>query len=295
MTTKAEKTETDRKLIAKLAEVMAAVHRIPKTGRNDFHKYDYATEADIVESVRGELAQRSVMLIPEVNEMERVEVGHTNSGQLKVLTTLKMTFTFIDGETGESMEHGWIGQGLDSEDKGAYKAMTGAVKYFLLKTFLLPTGDDPEAEEAPKVREFKPAKAQIKPAAAESMTPIAEAAQAAKPLIQQLRESLEASGLPVSKMSTQSVATAHKGDGPDSQHLPDSRGPAPSGYSYIKSLDQDADGWATVELENGNKGRTKLDKLVKKLATAQQTNVSVRLGLTARGLVDTVTTEDMPF
>ena len=38
------------------------------------------------------------------------------------------------------------GQGLDSGDKAPYKAMTGALKYALLQSFLLATGDDPEEE-----------------------------------------------------------------------------------------------------------------------------------------------------
>lgn len=131
-------------LVAKLAEVMAAVERVPKRGRNDFHKYDYATEADIAATIRQELASRAVMLIPSVEGMTREAVGEKGS----VLTTLKMTFTFMDGESGETLTRPWIGAGTDKEDKGAYKAMTGGEKYFLLKTFLMPTGDDPERDEA---------------------------------------------------------------------------------------------------------------------------------------------------
>lgn len=129
-------------LFVKLAQVMAAVQRVEKKGRNEFHKYDYATEADIVEAVRGALAERSVVLLPSVDE---VTVNGT-------LTTLAMTFTFVDGETGEVRESKWIGCGDDRGDKGAYKAMTGAVKYFLLKTFLIPTGDDPESDVATDAR-----------------------------------------------------------------------------------------------------------------------------------------------
>ena len=38
------------------------------------------------------------------------------------------------------------GQGIDAGDKAPYKAMTGALKYALLQSFLLATGDDPEDE-----------------------------------------------------------------------------------------------------------------------------------------------------
>lgn len=136
-------------LVTKLAAVMQAIERIPKRGRNDFHKYDYATEADIVSAIRSELATRQVMLIPAITGMQRDPVGEKGS----VLTTLTMEFTFMDGESNETIVRPWIGAGTDKEDKGAYKAMTGGEKYFLLKTFLIPTGDDPEVHD---VKESKP-------------------------------------------------------------------------------------------------------------------------------------------
>jgi hypothetical protein len=134
--------QTPSGLARKLAEVMAAVERIPKNGWNDFHKYHYATEADTVEAIRGELAQRQIVLLPAITAMHRDGVG--DKGQ--VLTTLEMEFTFIDGESGELETRPWLGSGTDKEDKGAYKAMTGGQKTFLLKAFLVPTGDDPEQE-----------------------------------------------------------------------------------------------------------------------------------------------------
>jgi hypothetical protein len=133
-------------LVKKLAEVMAAVERVPKRGRNDFHKYDYATEADIVATVRAELSKRHIMLIPSAQSITRDPVGEKGS----VLTTIAMEFTFIDGETGDTLTRPWFGCGTDKEDKGLYKAMTGGEKYFLLKTFLMPTGDDPEQDENPR-------------------------------------------------------------------------------------------------------------------------------------------------
>jgi hypothetical protein len=147
-------------LAGKLAEVMASVDRIPKNGRNTFHNYDYATEADIVSAIRLELAQRSVVLLPAVTGSTREPVGE--KGQ--VLTHLSMEFTFFDGESGESITRPWLGAGTDKEDKGAYKAMTGGEKYFLLKTFLIPTGDDPEAEGAEKPSQTRQAPRSAAPA-----------------------------------------------------------------------------------------------------------------------------------
>jgi hypothetical protein len=40
------------------------------------------------------------------------------------------------------------GEGRDSGDKAPYKALTGALKYALIQTFLIATGDDPEEERS---------------------------------------------------------------------------------------------------------------------------------------------------
>lgn len=161
-----------RRLVAKLAEVMQAVDRIKKRGHNAFHNYDYATEADIVEAVRHEMASRFLMLIPEVVHLATQELGPNKKGDPRdPLTVLTMRFTFMDGETGESISRQWFGVGQDGGDKGVYKAMTGAEKYFLMKTFLIPTGDDPEQDSkddkgAVKEREA----ATVKPTAATKRT-----------------------------------------------------------------------------------------------------------------------------
>ncbi len=123
-------------LFKKLAEVMGEVGYVEKRGWNDFQKYKYVTEADLIEAVRGKLTERGVLLLPKASSI-------TENGQL---VHVHMQFLFVDSETGERFETAWIGSGSDKGDKALYKAYTGAVKYFLMKTFLIPTGDDPEAD-----------------------------------------------------------------------------------------------------------------------------------------------------
>jgi hypothetical protein len=134
-------------LVTKLAQVMGAIGHVKKRGRNEHFKYDFATEADIADAIRGELAQRNVILVPAIVTAERIEIGRTSSGVAKVLTELHMLMTFYDGDSTDTISKPWRGAGVDSEDKGLYKAITGGEKYFLLKTFLIPTGDDPERED----------------------------------------------------------------------------------------------------------------------------------------------------
>lgn len=139
--------EVKRSLVRKLAEVMAAVDRIPKSGHNSFHNYDYAMEADITSAVRGELAKRQVMMIPSVTKTEFIE-GKNAKGNVERIYTVHATFTFHDGESGETLPFAMVGQGSDPSDKGLFKSLTGLVKYAIMKAFLIPTGDDPEKEEA---------------------------------------------------------------------------------------------------------------------------------------------------
>lgn len=135
-----------KKLIAKLVEVMKAVKHIPKTGYNQQQKYRYAQEADVVEKVRTELADLGIFLKQSVKE-HSFRTYTTAKGTEMTIATLVIEFTFIDSETGETESFTVVGEGQDSGDKAVYKALTGATKYALMKTFLIPTGDDPERDE----------------------------------------------------------------------------------------------------------------------------------------------------
>lgn len=136
---------SEKILIKKLAEVMAEIDRLPKSGFNTFHKYHYATEADVSEVVRNELAKRNVIMIPSVESCDYREHINRNNN-VEYITTVKMEFTFIDGESGEQVKFTTYGEGQDAGDKGTYKAITGAQKYALMKLFMIPTYDDPEAD-----------------------------------------------------------------------------------------------------------------------------------------------------
>jgi hypothetical protein len=134
-------------LISKLAEVMKQVKYIQKTGYNSFHKYKYATESDVTEAVREQLAKLNVIMIPSVKSC--TNRPHTTSkGNTEYIVTVEVDFTFYDGDSSETIVLTSFGEGQDSGDKGVYKAITGAVKYALMKAFMIPTGDDPEADSS---------------------------------------------------------------------------------------------------------------------------------------------------
>lgn len=137
--------EGKKSLVIKLAEVMQQVKYIQKRGFNSFHKYKYATESDVAEKVREELAARNIIMIPNVVSQSNRE--HINAkGKTEYIATVTMEFRFLDGESGEEISFHSVGEGQDAGDKAVYKAITGAQKYALMKAFMIPTGDDPEAD-----------------------------------------------------------------------------------------------------------------------------------------------------
>ena len=129
-------------LFAKLAAVLGEAHRIPKNGWNDFNKYHYATEGDALDVIRPLLAKHGIGIMYGVEEVQQLENART---LVKVRITLgddtgAMLTTTAYGEARDADRNG------NPQDKGLYKAITGAMKYWILKTFLLSTGDDPEGD-----------------------------------------------------------------------------------------------------------------------------------------------------
>ncbi|MDB5050242.1 MAG: hypothetical protein JWO30_3313 [Fibrobacteres bacterium] len=135
-------------LVAKLAQVMAETRWVEKKGRNNFFNYDYAKESDILDAVRTKLAEHGIFVFTSIESMEFKETGkRTRDGSPVNLVFVRTKHTFWDGASGETAEVFGSGCGEDSGDKAIYKAITGAMKYFISKNFLISTGDDPERDE----------------------------------------------------------------------------------------------------------------------------------------------------
>lgn len=149
------------KLAAKKLKIMASVSKIAKTGHNVKQNYDFVEEAEVVGAIREAMAKHGLAYSVEATEMLPVREIPLQRGSW-YLTAIRMHMRLIDTETGYAEEFDWFGQGMDGGDKGLYKAYTSGQKYFLLKTFLIATGDDVEVENeqgngaAPRQRPREP-------------------------------------------------------------------------------------------------------------------------------------------
>lgn len=133
------------KIALALHQVMQSVGYVQKTGKNSFHGYKYAGEADLLEKLRPAMIEAGLLLIPSVQSVSSID-EHGNT-----IVHVEYTLAHKDGDVWPD-KIGAYGCGNDKNksgvgDKGVYKAITGANKYLLFKLFQIETGDDPENEQ----------------------------------------------------------------------------------------------------------------------------------------------------
>jgi hypothetical protein len=135
-----------KNLSKKMLQIMSEVGYVQKGGTNTFQNYKYAKEADVAAKVRESMVKHGVFLYTSVTKTGVSEYLN-NKGATQFMVSVLVTGTFVDSDSGESYTVTYPGDGADTGDKGIYKAITGADKYLLMKTFLIETGDDPEKDE----------------------------------------------------------------------------------------------------------------------------------------------------
>jgi hypothetical protein len=147
-------------LFGKMAKVMGIINRVPKSGFNSFHKYKYATTDDVADTIREAMAEANLALFADMGEVrQELYEYETDGGKKKntIRTTIHFQFTFACGDTGATRSSPWIGQVDDNSDKAVSKCATAAEKYFLMKTFIVSAGDEPDSD-ADKHMEDNPRK-----------------------------------------------------------------------------------------------------------------------------------------
>jgi len=139
MKTKADQTS----LVKKLVEIRSELGPVQKTKRNPHFNYNYVGEAQITAIIGPRFDEHGILFTTSVKSMD-VHHGQAKEGITVAVTT---EHKIIDTDSKEEMIIYGAGVGWDSGDKGVYKAITGAVKYALMKMFLVTDEQDPEAGE----------------------------------------------------------------------------------------------------------------------------------------------------
>jgi hypothetical protein len=160
-----------------LCAVMSRVRYVPETGKNQFHRYSYASDEDLLTVLQPAMADAGLAMVPTRVESTTVEHSADQKGKAQWRTEVLVTYALMHA-SGETVTIQAPGCGIDGEDKGVYKAMTGALKYALRHTFLVPTGQDAERAEEPAPRQ-RPQPAQRRDTPPPSPTPTSGAAEPA--------------------------------------------------------------------------------------------------------------------
>ena len=136
------------KIAVKWLNILSTLKGVPKKGYNSHQNYHYIRESDIVDSIKDAILEQKVILRTDTKLLRMDPVEKTRKDGSKAtefITTVEAVLTLSDTESGEELVFTSIGSGIDTGDKGVFKAVTGAVKYGLMKNFLMSDeGADPE-------------------------------------------------------------------------------------------------------------------------------------------------------
>lgn len=121
----------------KMLEVMKSIEYLNKDDKVSYGNTNYKamSEEKVTMTVRKELLKQGIVVYP-------VEQSVVKDGQI---TTTNTTYKMVNvDDPDDCVFLASSGQGADTQDKGVGKAMTYSFKYMLLRTFAIPTGEDPD-------------------------------------------------------------------------------------------------------------------------------------------------------
>lgn len=130
----------------KINEVMKEIEYLTKDDKVEYGntKYKAISEEKVTTAVREQLVKQGIVIIPIQQESSIKELIRTDKN-VNMLTSVHVKYRIqnID-DVNDFIEVESNGTGVDTQDKGVGKAMTYAYKYMLLRTFAIPTGEDPD-------------------------------------------------------------------------------------------------------------------------------------------------------
>lgn len=132
----------------KLATIQSRVKGLTKD--KDAFNYSYVTGDKVLGAIRPMMEELGLLLMPEVTDIKTEQITYETwdkaakkvVSKTEVLDTLKMRMNWVDSEDGEVILQEWAATGQNAFDKGFGSALTYGERYYLLKTFHIPTDRD---------------------------------------------------------------------------------------------------------------------------------------------------------
>lgn len=127
----------EKNIYQRLAAVMAKVDYVQKEKKQGM-RYSIVTHDAVTAKVRPALLAEGIVYHP-------INIQHQQSGN-RTEVGLVVRFVNVDNPA-DFFDVPSLGYGIDDQDKGPGKAISYAVKYALLKTLGMETGDDPDLDQ----------------------------------------------------------------------------------------------------------------------------------------------------
>jgi hypothetical protein len=158
-------------IYAALAAIQGEVGVVGKTRQNPQQGYKFRGIDDVMAHVQALQAQHGVICVPRVVERER-EMVPTKSGGTMASVRLVIDHHFY-AKDGSSVVCTTMGEAMDSGDKASNKAMSAALKYALVETYMIPTyeADRDTEEQSPVMAGAPSAKPKATPPKAAAPAP----------------------------------------------------------------------------------------------------------------------------
>lgn len=140
----------------KMLAIMSDISAIGKNEKNRVQGFNFRGIDAVYNELHNLMAKHGVFSTPEVMADSYTERQSKNGGNL-IFRILTIKYTFY-AEDGSNVQCTVIGEGMDSADKAASKAMSIAHKYALTQVFCIPTKEqkDPDYESHPDSVPVKP-------------------------------------------------------------------------------------------------------------------------------------------
>jgi hypothetical protein len=114
-----------------MARVMNDVRDVGKNGFNDHQKYKFRGVDDFIGALAQPLRDHGVFMMTEILDFQVSIRGKMNAVHMRV------AFHFY-GPAGDKVTATTLGEASDTADKASNKAMSAALKYALMQTFMIP-------------------------------------------------------------------------------------------------------------------------------------------------------------
>ena len=132
----------------RMLAVMRDVAYVQKGEKLVNEQYRFVSHDAVVAALRPAMVKHGILMLCDTKQL--IQEGNR--------TAVEMEISFVNADNAHNCITiaSW-GYGVDKQDKGPGKAVSYAVKYALLKSFMLETGEDPDYHQGPEANYKGPA------------------------------------------------------------------------------------------------------------------------------------------